>query len=382
MAVVKVGKGGKTCGKAIDYAAKDLDRGGLASGINCPDHAKEAQKQFELTKEIHDQQEGRQYKHYIQSFKPGETTPEQAHEIGKQWAKENFGDKGYEAYVGTHIDKDHIHNHVIVNSVNYETGEKFQQSKADLRQLKENSDRLCRENGLSTIQKGQERELGEVRAYDMEKYQTIAQGRSYVAETALAVDRARQTSQDRAEFIGKMQEQGYKVDWSQDKKHIVYTHPEGKKVRAANLEKTFNDDRFGKEGMKNEFERVARERRNHVEPTRERHEHSLGINEAAKQRSLADGISRDQSRELPKTSKGLDRETISHDRQSRIDKGRSTELHSRLAGIDRRRKPQIGKVERSFEIRNRDKQRTLEQPNLGITKKPEKSISRGFEHSR
>ena len=65
---------------------------------------------------------------------------------------------------------------------------------------------------------------------------------------------------------------------------------------------------------------------------------AFGINETAKQRSLADGISRDQSRELPQTSKGLSRETISHDRQSRIDKGRSTELHSRLAGIDRRRK--------------------------------------------
>ena len=71
----------------------------------------------------------------------------------------------------------------------------------------------------------------------MEKYQAIAQGRSYVAETALAVERARQTSQDRAEFIGKMQEQGYKVDWSQDKKHIVYTHPEGKRSELQTLKR-------------------------------------------------------------------------------------------------------------------------------------------------
>ena len=382
MAVVKVGKGGKSCGKAIEYAAKDLDRGGLASGINCPDRAKEAEKQFELTKEIHDQQDGRQYKHYIQSFKPGEVTPEQAHEIGKQWAKENFGDKGYEVYVGTHIDKDHIHNHVIVNSVNYETGEKIHLSKQDLAKLKERSDELCKENGLSTVQKGQKHDQGEVRAYEMEKYQTIAQGRSYVAETALAVERARNVSQDRTEFIQKMQEQGYKVEWNQDKKHITYTHPEGNKVRAANLEKTFSDERFGKEGMKHEFERVARERERSIEPTRASHEHSLGINEKAKQRSLADGISRDQSRELPEIAKGFGRETISHDRQSRIDKGRSTELHSRYQGIDRRRKPEIGTPERTFEIRSRSQQRTMEQPNRGIAKKPEKSIDRGFGFSR
>ena len=376
MAVVKVGKGGKSCGKAIEYASKDLDRGGLASGINCPDHAKEAEKQFELTKEIHDQQDGRQYKHYIQSFKPGETTPEQAHEIGKQWAKENFGDKGYEAYVGTHIDKDHIHNHVIVNSVNYETGEKIHLSKKDLENLKDRSDDLCKENGLSTLQKGQEHELGEVRSYSMEKYQSMAHGRSYVAETALAVERSRETSQDRGEFIRHMQEQGYKVDWNKDKKHVTYTHPDGQKVRAANLEKTFSDPKFSKEGMAHEFERVANQRRNGIEPTRQAHERSLGIDQKIEQGSPAHGIARDQQRELPKTADRSHGKTLNHDRQPRFDQSRSTELHTGFKGLDNARKPQHREIAGTFEIRNRGKQQEMDRPNPSIERKPERTFDR------
>lgn len=118
--------------------------------------------------------------------------------------------------MGTHIDKDHIHNHVIVNSVNYETGEKIHLSKKDLENLKDRSDDLRREWPFYPPERPRTR-IREVRSYSMEKYQSMAHGRSYVAETALAVERSRETSQDRGEFIRHMQEQGYKVDWNKDK---------------------------------------------------------------------------------------------------------------------------------------------------------------------
>ncbi|GAA3316231.1 hypothetical protein GCM10020331_012790 [Ectobacillus funiculus] len=93
--------------------------------------------------------EGIQAHHIIQSFKPGEVTPEQANEIGQELAKEIA--KGHEAVVYTHTDKDHVHNHIIINSVNYENGRKYNASKEELYRIREVSDRLCQERNLSVV---------------------------------------------------------------------------------------------------------------------------------------------------------------------------------------------------------------------------------------
>jgi type IV secretory pathway VirD2 relaxase len=103
----------------------------LASGVNCsPDTA---HTEFMTTKRSFGKTGGRQFYHFVQSFSPDEVvTPEQVHRIGLEFAEKQF--PGFEVVVATHIDTDHLHSHLIVNSVSYETGKKLHQSSEDLRQ--------------------------------------------------------------------------------------------------------------------------------------------------------------------------------------------------------------------------------------------------------
>jgi hypothetical protein len=243
VAIIKAAKGGRTLKQAIDYANKDK----MLLGKDCPDDPQLAKEQMQITKEIFDKTDGRQYKHYIQSFDIGETTPEQAQEIGLKWAKENF--KEYEVVVGTHKDTDHIHNHIVVNSVNFEDGSKIHLDKEDLERFKSVSDELCKEYGLSTIDRTKTIEKGEIRAYDMDKYQVMKQGNSFIQKTACSVEKSINNSQSKEEFIKGMKDQGYQVNWEDHKKHITFTDRDGNKVRATNLEKTFSDPMFSKEGL-------------------------------------------------------------------------------------------------------------------------------------
>jgi len=146
MATVKGGTSGGGCVKYITKEEKTKEK--LIEGINC--NPKTAIEEMKFTKEEFNKTKGTEYYHYIQSFKPGETTPEQAHEIGKAFAQRLAGD-GYQAVLATHTDRDHIHNHVVLNSVSFETGRKFQFTPNDMKQLKEYSNTLCLERGLSTI---------------------------------------------------------------------------------------------------------------------------------------------------------------------------------------------------------------------------------------
>lgn len=120
MAVVKAGKGGKSLSGIMDYVDK---RAEIRHGVNCSDEAKRAKDEMQLTKEVWNKESGREYKHYIQSWPKGEVTPQQANEMGVNLAEKSF--PGHEAYVVTHADKDHIHNHIVVNSVNFENGKKL-----------------------------------------------------------------------------------------------------------------------------------------------------------------------------------------------------------------------------------------------------------------
>lgn len=263
MAVIKVGKGGKTLRQAIDYANKE----NLLSGKDCPDGPKQALQQMKATKEYWEKEDGRQYKHYIQSFKPGETTPEQANKMGHEWAEKNF--EGHEVIIGTHKDKDHIHNHIIVNSVNFENGKKIHLDKQDLERFKSVSDEICKKHGLSTIDRTQAIGIGEVRVYSMGKYQAIAQGKSYIAQTAFAIDDCLCCSWSREEFIKSMNGKGYKVKWSDNRKYVTYTDKNGNKVRSSNLEKTFSDSKYSKESMEHEFTRLKEQRLTGAHLTRE-----------------------------------------------------------------------------------------------------------------
>lgn len=117
----------KGLAELLKYVSKDsktnLESGQkLVSGINCSPNT--AYNEFMLTKQLHKKTSGRYFYHYCQSFSPNEkVTPETVHEIGLELAKKVFA--GYETIVGTHIEKEHLHNHIVVNSVNSKTGKNF-----------------------------------------------------------------------------------------------------------------------------------------------------------------------------------------------------------------------------------------------------------------
>ncbi len=253
MAILKVTKGGKSLTAAINYVDK---KAALTSGKDCADDRVLAIEEMKITKQVYDKTDGRQYKHYVQSFAPGEISPEKAHQIGKEWAENNF--KGYEVFIGTHVDQKHVHNHFIVNSVSFENGQKIQVSKHDLKCMKKENDRICQREGLSIPERSKQL-LGQVRAYDTNKYQLLQrinqgeQVKSYVLDTAIAAKHAISQANSRETFIKAMQSQGYAVDWQEQRKNITVKHPDGHKVRMSNLAKTFNEPSFTKEGMQIEF---------------------------------------------------------------------------------------------------------------------------------
>ena len=272
MAVIKAVSSKAGIGQALAYVTKDeKTEKKLVSGLNCePDTAKD---EMQATKELWGKTEGRTYKHFVQSFAPEEKIePEQAHCIACQMAAERPEWKGFEVLIATHQDKDHIHSHFIVNSVSFEDGHKLQQSRADLQNMKDMSDEICRQQGFHITEKGKTFS-GEVReetvAWKKETYQLLKQAeqgkvKSYVQDIALAVLDCKETATSRETFIRLMNERGYGVDWQDSHKYITYTDlareqagEKACKIRDNKLEKYYNMD-FGKESMEHEFERNAR----------------------------------------------------------------------------------------------------------------------------
>ncbi len=213
----------------------------LITGKDCI--AETALEEMQATKELYNKTEGRQYMHFVQSFKPDDPLdPSQAHQIGLEMAEKRF--KGYEVLVATHTDKDHLHNHLIVNSVSFESGEKIQLSKNDLKAIKELSDQICEREGLHVIR---EKNIG--RDLSRSEYQVAIKGESWKFKTMAAIDQAIERTQTKEEFIKDMEAQGYQVKWTDERKHITYTTPEGHKVRDNKL----HDPNYLKEAMEHGF---------------------------------------------------------------------------------------------------------------------------------
>ena len=220
-----------------------------------------------------DKDGGRTYKHFVQSFAPGEKiNPAQAHQIACQLAASRPEWQDFEVLIATHEDKEHIHTHFVVNSVSYVDGHKLQQSKAELQAMKDYSDQLCAKYGLHITEKGktfdgQERE--ETVAFSKDTYQLLKKAeqgevKSYVQDIALAILDCREQATNRTDFVQRMNERGYGVDWQDSHKYITFTdlkrQEQGEKqckIRNNKLEKYYNMD-FGKESLEHEFEGNAR----------------------------------------------------------------------------------------------------------------------------
>ena len=209
-------------------------------------------------KKMWDKDSGRMYAHNIISWhKDEQITPEQALEFGKEFAENWFS--GFQTLVAVHKDKDHIHCHLVTNSVSYEDGRKLHNTKKDLERMKQLTNQMCRERGLTVAEKGKHfdgRQIkkGEVIAWSKDKYNLFRQQvkDSFVADCAMAVLKALENCISKEKFIEKMKQFGWNVNWTEKRKHITFQNQDGKKVRDSNLSKTFHLD-ISKEGLVNEF---------------------------------------------------------------------------------------------------------------------------------
>ena len=222
----------------------------------------EVYQSFLEEKRIWGKDSGRMYAHNIISWHEDETiTPEQALEFGKEFAEQWFA--GFQSLVGVHIDRNHVHCHIVTNSVSFIDGHKLHNTKKDLQRMKDFTNRMCIERGLSVAQKGKDfhgnkLEQGTVSAWSKDKYHLMQNEAkdSFVADCGIACLDAMETSSSREEFIQNMAERGWSVTWKDSRKHITFQNTEGKKVRDSNLSKTFHLD-ISKEALANEFERQA-----------------------------------------------------------------------------------------------------------------------------
>ena len=209
-------------------------------------------------KKMWDKDSGRMYAHNIISWhKDEQITPEQALEFGKEFAENWFS--GFQTLVAVHKDKDHIHFHLVTNSVSYEDGRKLHNTRKDLERMKQLTNQMCRERGLTVAEKGKhfdgsQIEKGEVIAWSKDKYNLFRQQvkESFVADCAMAVLKALENCISKEKFIEKMKQFGWNVNWTDKRKHITFQNQDGKKVRDSNLSKTFHLD-ISKEGLENEF---------------------------------------------------------------------------------------------------------------------------------
>lgn len=209
---------------------------------------------------------GRMCSHYVLSFhKDEKITPEQALDLARELAEKVF--PGFQVLLGVHQDKDHLHVHMVTNSVSYETGLKLHTKKQDLQRMKDITNELCKERGFSVAEKGKHFdgtaiEEGAGIAWSKDKYHLLNDGskKSYLVECASAVMDARDASESQEEFIHEMGLRGWTVNWSDKRKHITFEDQEGHKVRDSNISKTFTID-ISKEALAYEFERQKEKRR-------------------------------------------------------------------------------------------------------------------------
>ena len=217
-------------------------------------------------KKVWDKDSGRMYAHNIISWhKDEQITPEQALEFGKEFAENWFS--GFQTLVAVHKDKDHIHCHLVTNSVSYEDGRKLHNTRKDLECMKQLTNQMCRERELTVAEKGKhfdgsQIEKGEVIAWSKDKYNLFRQQvkDSFVADCAMAVLKALENCISKEKFIEKMKQFGWNVNWTEKRKHITFQNQDGKKVRDSNLSKTFHLD-ISKEGLENEFDRNRKKAR-------------------------------------------------------------------------------------------------------------------------
>ncbi|HEK4595959.1 TPA: relaxase/mobilization nuclease domain-containing protein [Clostridioides difficile] len=204
MAITKTHPIKSTLKAAIDYILNPEKTDGklLASSFGCG--METADIEFAWTREAAGDRGTHLARHLIQSFAVGETTPEEAHKIGMELAEKILGGK-YEFVLTTHVDKGHLHNHIIFNAVSFVDYKKYHSNKQSYHFIRRTSDRICKEHGLSVVEPGQDK------GKSYTEYQAEKQGKSYKAKLKAAIDTLIPQVSDFEELIKQLQQMGYEV---------------------------------------------------------------------------------------------------------------------------------------------------------------------------
>lgn len=244
MATTKLGNT-KSASRAINYAEKRAEE---KSGLNCDvDYAKSA---FKQTRALYGKEDGIQAHTIIQSFKPGEVTPEQCNQLGLELAEKIA--PNHQVAIYTHADKEHVHNHIVINSINLETGKKYQSNKQQRELIKQENDNVCRSHGLSVP----ERDTAKLR-YTQTESALIEKGQSsWKDELREEIEYAKAHTNDFKSFSEHLEQKG--ISFKIRGKNVSYK-PENvnKWVRG----KTLGQD-YDKGALEYEFESKEREREN------------------------------------------------------------------------------------------------------------------------
>ena len=213
----------------------------LVSGINCQPQS--VYDDFLNTKLLYHKAGGVMFYHMVQSFPKGATVdPRRAHEAARRLAEYFYG---CEVLVCTHIDREHIHSHCVINSVNFETGKKLHMAKEQIQELMRRNDMICQEMGLPVF----EVTAQQARSMGGAEYHTALKGQSWKLRLMNTIDECMKYAADKDAFVSLMESEGYAVRWESGRKYITYTTPDGMKCRDNKL----HEEKYCKEAMEHEF---------------------------------------------------------------------------------------------------------------------------------
>ena len=297
----------------------------LISGINCQPQS--VYDDFLNTKLLYHKDGGVMFYHMVQSFPKGAAVdPRQAHEAARRLA-EYFD--GCEVLVCTHVDREHIHSHCVINSVNFETGKKLHMAKEQLQELMRRNDEICLEMGLPVF----EPTAQQTRGMSGAEYHTALKGQSWKLRLMNAIDECMKYAADKDAFVSLMASEGYQVRWESTRKYITYTTPDGLKCRDSKL----HEEKYCKEAMEREF-RIRAELIKRTFRRAEKNDGGIETVEPAEQRAAVCAAV-DPAHCDPVRSAAGDEQADRAGRRNKLGAGGNSEY---VAGIENAHRPDTG----------------------------------------
>ena len=314
----------------------------LVSGINCQPQS--VYNDFLNTKLLYHKDGGVMFYHMVQSFPKGTAVdPQQAHEAARRLA-EYFD--GYEVLVCTHVDREHIHSHCVINSVNFETGKKLHMAKEQIQELMRRNDMICQEMGLPVF----ETPIQKARGMSGAEYHTALKGQSWKLRLMNTIDECMKYAADKDAFVSLMESEGYAVRWESGRKYITYTTPEGMRCRDNKL----HEEKYCKEVMEHEFRiraKLVQREFHRAEET----DGGIETDESAEQRIGKYTAADDAAHRDPVQSAADNEQAGKAGGRNKLGAGGDSEY---VAGIENAHRPDAGAAvaHRDAEIADRDEQ--------------------------